>query len=46
MPLYEVPGFDSLREVTEKFAIELTIHGGFVRRLVTALLEEEERISL
>ncbi len=43
--LYEVPGFDGVREVTKQFAIDLTIHGGFVRRMVTAFRESRERLQ-
>ena len=43
--LYEVPGFDCLREVTKQFGIELTIHGGFVRRLVTAFRESGDELE-
>jgi hypothetical protein len=48
--LYDVPGFDGLREVTRQFHCELVAHGGFVRRIATWLrdrdsLPEPEELS-
>jgi pimeloyl-ACP methyl ester carboxylesterase len=39
--LYEVPGFAGLRDVTQSFDIEIMVHGGFVRRIVTASRKPE-----
>ena len=39
--LFEIPGFAGLRDVTNTFGIELTVHGGFVRRLMTVFRKSE-----
>jgi pimeloyl-ACP methyl ester carboxylesterase len=42
--LYDVPGFAGLRKVTSAFGIELTVHGGFIRRLITMLRKSDSSI--
>jgi hypothetical protein len=39
--LYDIPGFDGLRDVTRRFGCDLTVHGGFVRRLATWLRDHD-----
>src|SRR5580704_7287290 len=35
--LYDIPGFAGLRNVTTRFRCQLTVFGGFVRRICTYL---------
>jgi pimeloyl-ACP methyl ester carboxylesterase len=39
--LYDIPGFAGLRDVTTRFGCELTVFGGFVRRVCTYLRDND-----